>query len=78
MKLNELLGTVELSLDIELYESSTEFWGASKEKLIKKDITVNDYYTDYKKELRNKYGNYKVIGIFITSDSIMQITIYKG
>ena len=77
MKLNELLGRVEILTDIELFEGSTELWVASKEKLIKKDITVGNYYNDCREELYDKYNDYEVVGIFITSDNKMQITIYK-
>lgn len=77
MKLDELLCRVEMLTNIELYEGSTELWVASKEKLIKKDITVGSYYNDCREELYDKYNDYEVIGISVTSDNKMQITIYK-
>ena len=76
MKLNELLGKVEILTDIELYESPTKLWDAKKEKLIEKDITVSKYYSR-RKDLYSEYGNCEVVGIFINSDKKMQITIYK-
>lgn len=77
MILNELLGQVEILTDIVLYESSSEHWDDTKETLIKKDITVADYYSNREKELYDKYSRCEIIGITIEKNAL-RITVYKG
>ncbi len=74
MILDELLSIVESNENLELWVTTNDkVWCADDEKCIT-SLPVRNYFT---RKLSDEYGNCKVMGIMITGNGSLRVTVYK-